>query len=346
MAISQKYKAKDFTIPPVSHNESGNERVIGVEFEFSGIDLDKAAELIKKLYGGDIKKVSTYQFLVTNTRFGNFKLELDATILREKKYEWYFKKLGLDLSSLSDYSSLENKIKQVASTVVPFEIVTLPIPISELHKLDSLVDEMRRAKATGTGKSLLYAFGLHMNPEVPSLNNDSLTKHLKSFLLLEPWIRKDAEIDLTRRLTPFINEFDDSYISKILQPEYKPTITVLIDDYLKENATRNRSLDMLPVFKYIDPFRVDAKLSSHIAHLTSARPAFHYRLPNCNIDDPKWSLAQEWNRWVLVEQLANDDSLDRLCDGYLNMHMNTHFRFNSYWAEYINKWVNDARNKA
>jgi hypothetical protein len=37
-----------------------------------------------------------------------------------------------------------------------------------------------------------------------------------------------------------------------------------------------------------------------------ARPTFHYRLPNCDIDEVTWSPAQEWNRWVFVERLGAD----------------------------------------
>jgi hypothetical protein len=41
-------------------------------------------------------------------------------------------------------------------------------------------------------------------------------------------------------------------------------------------------------------------------HLVKPRPAFHYRLPNCMVDEADWTLAEEWNRWVVVERLAYD----------------------------------------
>jgi hypothetical protein len=45
------------------------------------------------------------------------------------------------------------------------------------------------------------------------------------------------------------------------------------------------------------------------------RPTFHYRLPNCLVDDPSWSFALEWNRWVEVERLAEDPvRLARACE--------------------------------
>ena len=39
----------------------------------------------------------------------------------------------------------------------------------------------------------------------------------------------------------------------------------------------------------------------------SARPTFHYRLPNCRVDEPDWRIAHEWNAWVTVEALAADE---------------------------------------
>ena len=40
--------------------------------------------------------------------------------------------------------------------------------------------------------------------------------------------------------------------------------------------------------------------------LIKPRPAFHYRLPNCLVDEPEWNLAVPWNDWVAIERLARD----------------------------------------
>ena len=61
---------------------------------------------------------------------------------------------------------------------------------------------------------------------------------------------------------------------------------------------------MLPVLAHLDHDRVMNQLED--AALVKPRPAFHYRLPNCMIDEPQWRLAREWNLWVMIEQLAND----------------------------------------
>ena len=40
-----------------------------------------------------------------------------------------------------------------------------------------------------------------------------------------------------------------------------------------------------------------------------ARPAYHFRLADSRVDEPDWTLAFEWNRWVLVERVADDADL-------------------------------------
>ncbi|OBX33760.1 putative amidoligase enzyme [Halomonas elongata] len=39
----------------------------------------------------------------------------------------------------------------------------------------------------------------------------------------------------------------------MLDPDYQPDLRTLIDDYLEYNPTRNRELDLLPLFAYLDP---------------------------------------------------------------------------------------------
>ncbi|MEC9104016.1 MAG: amidoligase family protein, partial [Pseudomonadota bacterium] len=54
---------------------------------------------------------------------------------------------------------------------------------------------------------------------------------------------------------------------------------------------------------------------------TSARPAFHFRLPDCRIDEADWSLRGEWLRWLLVEEIAADEALlVKLLHGWEDAH--------------------------
>ena len=95
----------------------------------------------------------------------------------------------------------------------------------------------------------------------------------------------------------------------VLAPDYTPDMPGLIDDYLLHNPTRNRALDMLPIFCELDRERVMAGLPPDEQNLVSGRPAFHYRLPDCKMNAPDWTVATDWNHWVFIEKLADNEAL-------------------------------------
>lgn len=330
-----------FNTPPHTKNQDGAERSVGFEFEFTGVEMKDAAQMITTLYGGTIHQLSGYEFKVKGTDFGDFSLELDASLFLNKKYEKVLKTVGLDIDKLKNKEKLEDTLREMASTVVPFEIITPPIPLSDMHHLNSLVNKLREWKAKGTGSSFFYAFGLHLNPEVPELSAESLLRHLKAYLLLDAWIRKDSNIDLSRKLTPYINEYEMDYIRYVLQPDYHPDLDTFINGYFEFKNSRNRPLDLVPVFMFINK-----ELTSKLVEekLTSARPTFHYRLPNCSIEDENWTLDEEWNRWVLVEQLAHDrQALKQYSRAFLSMDDKSVFSIKKKWIKLMNRWANDVR---
>lgn len=330
-----------FRTPAVPNNQDGKERSVGFEFEFTGVEMSDAANLIADLFGGEPIQLSTYEYKVEGTRFGTYSLELDASLFLNKKYEEILASVGIDIGTFKNKDKVEETLREMASTVVPFEIITPPIKLSELDQLNLLVEKLREWKAKGTGSSFFYAFGLHLNPEVPELTAESVLRHLQAYVLLDPWIRKDAEIDISRKLTPYINEYEMDYIRHILQNTYKPVLKNLIGDYLEFDNSRNRPLDLLPVFMHMDPELTNSLLEED---LTSARPTYHYRLPNCSIQDEEWSLEQEWNRWWLVEQLASDkESLQQYAQLYKNMDEHSLFSFKKKWIKVMDKWVQDVR---
>lgn len=330
-----------FKNPPKIKNQDGEERSVGFEFEFTGVEMKDAAEMISDLYGGKVEQISGYQYAVIDSEFGDFSLELDASLFLNKKYEKMLKSVGLDVDKLKNKDKLEDTLRDMASTVVPFEIITPPILISELEQMDRLVEKLREWKAKGTGSSFFYAFGLHLNPEVPELSAESILRHLKAYLMMDAWIRKDADIDLSRKITPYINEYEMDYIRYILRKDYNPDLKTLIRDYFQFKNSRNRPLDLLPVFMFMNRELTQELLKEE---LTSARPTFHYRLPNCSIQDETWSLAEEWNRWVLVEQLADDEkSLDQYSRAFLKMDDKSVFSMKKKWIKLMDRWVNNVR---
>ena len=277
--------------PPRTERIDGGKRRVGVELEFAGIDARAVASLIVHRFGGAVVEKDPHAFAVTGSHIGDIGIELDMMAAHPKEGEGKWPGL------------LRGLIGRAGSVVMPYELSFAPLDWDRIGDLDAVFEAMRRHGARGTEASLINAFGLHLNPEVAEMSADYLVDHLKAFVLLEPWLRHAIRVDLARDLAPFIERFSAGYAARLVDPAYRPGAAELIEDYLAANPSRNRSLDMLPVFAWLDRERVRSRVAD--AHVRP-RPTFHYRLPDSRIGDPGWSLLPDWDRWVAVERLAAD----------------------------------------
>lgn len=290
--------------PPIERNATDDFRRVGVEIEFAGLLPRTTAELVSNLFGGQLEAVSVHRLWVRNTRWGDFRIELDTQYAHPDERvmhppvpddsEW-------ERMRQEFHARTRELIGDVATGLVPTEIICPPVPWNELEMLDALFDPLRQHGAKGTDASLLYGFGLHLNPEAPSLDVDSILAHIRAYLLLANWLRDQIQVDITREVLPHANPFPHDYALLVLAPNYRPDLTTLIDDYMLHNPTRNRELDLLPLFAFLAPEHSHPLLNGP---LIKPRPTFHYRLPNAQLSDPDWGAVSEWNRWLEVERLA------------------------------------------
>ena len=224
-----------------------------------------------------------------------------------------------------------------AEAIVPVEIVSPPLPIPDLAGVQKVVDRLRRLGAHGTRAGITYAFGLHLNPEVPRRTSSTLSAYLKAFLCLHDWLVRESDVDLTRKLSRYMAPFPSAYVRRVIDPEYAPDLETLIDDYLQDNPTRNRALDLLPLFAELDEARVRGTVDDA---RVKPRPTFHYRLPNCEIDDPDWGLHRAWSNWLQVEHLAADTArLTDVCARYTEFLERPVAKWFGDWATEVEPWV-------
>ena len=314
--------------PPIETNPQGEPRRVGVEVEFHGLDSRAAAEVVRELYGGRVEEVDGHRYNIEGTEYGSFTVELDSTYAHASE-------AGGSEAGLTDRinAGLANLAGQVSGLWLPTEICAPPVPLARLPELQGLIERLRERGALGTRANPIYGFGTQLNVEIAQDTADYVTRHLKAYLILSEWLRSDIDVDPTRRVLPFIDPFPRRYALKVVDPDYRPDLGTLIDDYLAENPTRNRELDMLPLFADLDEDRVEQGLAGKSMKIKK-RPTFHYRLPNSLVDDPQWGgVVEEWNRWVRVEQLAiNEERLARAGRAYIS-----HYSGNplSGWAEWI-----------
>jgi hypothetical protein len=320
----------EFLLPPRLYNDKKELRKVGFEIEFGGLELREAADIVINLFGGHLLEKNYFSLKVSASQFGDFEIESDSRFLSQTRYLAYLKKIGLDSASFKN--NVEKALEKLTSTLLPFEISMPPLPINNLEPAEQIRQKLFEHSAKGTRASLFSAFGMQINAEIPDFRPETILAYLRSFFLLYDWLREESEIVLARKITPFINPFPASYIELVLNPDYEPTLEQLMDDYLGENPTRNRPLDLLPLFSHLDPDRV--MLHPVEKDMVKPRPTFHYRLPNSEVDDPKWTIAAEWNKWVEIEKLA--------ADPYLESYNAEPLFARSHWAQRTRNWI-DAK---
>jgi len=320
-------------LPPRPRNPDGGLRRIGVELEMHGLTVNELAEVVADHVGGTVETISRYEARVVGDEAGPWGIEFDYQYLKDKGRER--REIDGVWKTLDEIA--EDLIRAGTETILPMEVVSPPLPLDRLDSLDALIARLRDAGAEGTRDFLTNAFGTHLNPELPSLDAETVTSYFKAFLCLFEWLRERARVDFSRRLSPFIEPFDIAYVRRVVDPNYWPAIEVLIDDYLDANPSRNRVLDMLPLFAHLDEDRVRAVVDDP---RIKARPTLHYRLPNCEIDEPGWGIGTLWRDWLEVERLAADaPRLQRLCRAYAQHLAQPVDRFLGDWKAELEPWL-------
>lgn len=317
-------------LPAVRETEQGAARRLGVELEFIGLPLQTVSACLQALYGGQIRSVSEYEDELEASSLGDFTIELDFSYLKRRGRERDGATEGLE-------DIAEGLIALVAKRLVPVEIVAPPIAMDQLWQLEDLVRAVRHAGARGTRDAAHFAFGLHLNPEMPALDARTITYYLQAFMCLYPWLMQRSQVDFSRRVTPYIDPFPKDWVESVLRRGPADDLSALIDDYLEHNPTRNRALDMLPLFAHLDEARVRAKIDDD---RIKARPTLHYRVPNCQIDEPQWALVHAWRDWLQVEALAaQPERLAQACDECAQRAGRWGEQLFGNWAQAAYDWV-------
>lgn len=272
---------------PRADAADGSPRRVGVEIELGGLSEARVAKIAQQAFGGTLARGSGPSWKLEDSPVGALDIYLDTSLRKSEK------------------SALRDAAMALGRDIIPVEIVTEPLDLDGLARLNRLLPHLRDGGARGSSAGLVLGFGVHFNVQIASDSMEDIRRPLTAYALLEDWLRAAMPIDDTRRILPFTAPYPTTFVRALLAlPENAP-LAELVDLYVQHNPTRNRGLDMLPLFKHLAPDH----LASVQTEATSARPTFHFRLPDCRIDEPDWSLLTEWQRWLLVERLAEDPRL-------------------------------------
>jgi len=325
------------TLPAVNGPE-GRPRRVGFEIEFSELRPLTAAEAIAAWSGGRIERRGPYEFMVDVPAFGaQVRIVLDWTLPARLSEE--------RLPPADSFEKLKRSVATIvgeaaAATIVPCEVILPPIACDQLAGLSGLIETLRDAGAKGTTESLFYAFGVHINIEPPNCAVSTLHAYLAAYGCLQDWLFAQEPIDFSRRLTPFVAPYGLSYLDHLYAAPPPDELAALIDTYLRYNPTRNRALDMLPLWAWLDAPRV----RKHVPEQKiNPRPTFHYRLPNCRIHEPEWDLTVPWRQWLAVERLALDaEQRDALVQAFCRKRHQWLFWDHQAWAEFVDRTLDPA----
>jgi hypothetical protein len=317
--------------PPWLATDSGHPRRVGVELEMNGLDLDGIARVVAETFDLEAERIGRYEWQLSGDPAGPWAVEVDSSLLKNMGRR--ARAPGTVAGEVG--ASAEAAVALVVEAVMPVEVVSPPLPIGRLGQVEWLIARLRQAGAKGTSKRLVSAFGMQINAEAPSLETPALTAMLRAFLCLYDWLFARAQVNLSRRLTVFVDPFPLAYARRVVDPAYAPDPAGFIGDYLRWNPTRNRALDLLPILAHLDAERVRAAVRDD---RVKGRPAYHYRLPNCDIDREDWTLAASWNDWVEVERLAADtERLARCAAAYADFLGSAMRRWTGNWRTEVER---------
>ncbi|MFC7478165.1 amidoligase family protein [Dankookia sp. GCM10030260] len=217
-----------------------------MEMEFGAISARQAAMALAAGLGGTVAEEDLHALAVQGTALGELMVEIDMRHAHPQRHR------GTRWGRLSTIWA--TRLGTAAQYFVPRELVTGPVPIDRLALVDQAVEVLRRAGAREVGP---VAFSLHFNPEAPRLDAETITAILKAFVLLNDWLRRESRPRGLSRRPGFGRGFPSSYVRRVVVADYWPDIAGLMGDYLAANPTRDRDLDLLPLFLHLDERRVE-----------------------------------------------------------------------------------------
>jgi hypothetical protein len=261
-------------------------RRIGLELEFAGLTEEAAARTFADAIGGAVRHEAPRAWICDSAEFGACEVYLDT-------------RFDDKVAALGDTAVAAMR------HLVPVELVTEPFDPAHLRLFNDGVEALREAGAIGSRDGLFLGFGLHLNVEIAAETADHLWRVLTAYALLEEHLRAAHPIDISRRVLPFVRPYPDGLVDALATTR-PDTVERLIDLYLDHAPSRDHGLDILPIFKGIDAGRVDAAV--HGLTAVKPRPAYHFRLPDCRIDEDGWTVMPAWEWWNTVEAVAADDA--------------------------------------
>ncbi|WP_101068177.1 amidoligase family protein [Roseovarius salinarum] len=307
---------------PRAARADGTPRRAGIEIEFAGLTEGGAATVVQDLWGGDVAARDEHEVRLEGTRMGEVTVKLDTALTAQGGH------------------ALADALLDLSRVVVPVEVVTGPLPPDALPEVDRLLRALESVGAQSSRDGVFYGFGVHLNPEIAAPEPGHVVGTARAFALMEDWLRAADPPDFSRRVLPFVAPWPRAFTDRIAAEGGGWSLAALCSAYLSLVASRNHGLDLLPMLEHLFPETVRGALPAGQAK--GGRPTWHFRLPETRVTVPGWSLAYEWNRWVLVERVGDRPALVEHLAREWAVHRRRLTATRSDWAQTVNRLLQEA----
>ena len=261
----------------------GGGRRVGVEIEFALVDAPAAAAAVASAIGGEVRHHGPHMAVLEGSPIGTVRFELDTRFAKpaEGPRPDRPRARGAGPARGGGRHALRGGARRDGDRAARRRGARRPSTRPSRR--------CASAGAVGTRHSPVNAFGMHLNialvPCAPSWRNP----HRRG-LCLRRAVAAPADGGRSRPPGDALRRSLSAGLSARARAGLRrapaPDLGRFISLYADWNPTRNRGLDMWPLLGHLDQEAAEAALGGPVKN---PRPAFHYRLPDSDVENPAWT---------------------------------------------------------
>ncbi len=194
-------------------------RRVGLEVEFSGLEMDEVLDILQAELGGKLERVEekdTFYFKLKRSRL--------SRTAEEEKIWIHFE---------GNETDPDSKITDV-SKIKTIEVTSSPIDWEGVKIFDGAIQKLREAGAVGTTET--NAVSIQVNVEMATAKNphykvEDLLSLLRNYYSASNFAMIEKEVPLPEVRKPYVGTYSQEMMKRIMDPKYKPSLREFYNDF-------------------------------------------------------------------------------------------------------------------
>lgn len=226
---------------------------VGIEIEFTGLSIKDTLDIVHGFTGGKvIKKENTIK--TTLKEVNEYENVYNEAIIPE----WVIEGSSIgELIIRLENNQVDDSNLEPEATVL--ELVTSPLRKTQIFQLQEIVTALRNkgAKGTADGESVSIQYNTEVNEgNIATYNWNNLIDLLRVYMNPRHREQIDEHLNIPVFRKDYIKLYSAGFLSIVLNPNYKPTIRELFDDFFYR-----QSLELLG---YNDAWTMDISMAQKL----------------------------------------------------------------------------------